>query len=118
MVSLGLNGPYELDSKTIDAVITRTGAGNYALGSENDKGGLTVEYVGRSDTDVNSRLKQHAAKGTYTHFKFGYATSPKAAFEKECQNFHDFGETSLANKIHPDRPENASWKCPACEIYD
>jgi hypothetical protein len=42
----------------------------------------------------------------------------KAAFEKECHLFHDFGETSLDNKIHPARPSGSNWKCPRCRILD
>ncbi|WP_421304111.1 hypothetical protein [Aeromonas veronii] len=119
MASLGLKGPFVLDYDTINEKITEKNAGNYALGSPSSSGGLIVQYVGRSDTDLNARLKQHATTGTYTHFKFDYATSPKAAFEKECHNFHDFGEEiKLANAMHPDRPKDANWKCPACNKFD
>lgn len=117
MASLNMSGPFVLDSKTINQEITRTEEGNYALG-ELKGDTFIVHYVGRSDTNVNARLQSHASAGEYTHFKFSYATSPKAAFEKECHNFHDFGEEEkLANKIHPDRPADASWKCPSCKIY-
>ena len=32
MATLNMNGPYELTTKKIDEVITKTSAGNYALG--------------------------------------------------------------------------------------
>jgi len=75
-----------------------------------------VHYVGRSDNDVNSRLKDHV--GEYPKFKFDYFDSPKAAFEKECDIWHDFGgsEGKLGNKAHPDKPEVTDWKCPRCNI--
>ena len=42
----------------------------------------------------------------------------KAAFEKECVNYHDFGESKLLdNSIHPDRPAGSGWKCPRCSIF-
>ena len=94
-----MNGPYLLNKDKIDEVVTETSAGNYALGYVNEKGTFIVKYVGRADSDVNA--------------------SPKAAFEKECRNYHDFGGSkSLDNKIHPDRPKNSSWKCPCCDTFD
>lgn len=110
-----MNGAYTLTSDEIDRLVTRKSAGNYALGYSK---GTTfyVKYVGRADDDLNSRLKKWA--GNYSEFKYSYATSPKAAFEKECKNYHDFGENqSLENKIHPDRPNGTSWKCPVCDIF-
>jgi len=118
MPSLGMQGTYNLTSTEIDSYVTRTSPGNYALGYVKDKT-FFVKYVGRSDSDVNSRLKSHASQTKYKSYKFSYATSPKAAFEKECQNFHDFGGSkNLDNTIHPDRPNNNGWKCPVCNIYD
>lgn len=115
MVSLGMNGPYLLDFKTIDTNVTKTSAGNYSLGYKNSDGKFVVCYVGRSDTDVNGRLKYWIGKTKRQLFKFSYATSPKAAFEKECINYHDFNPSD--NIIHPDRPQNSGWKCPRCNIF-
>lgn len=116
MATLDMNGPYDLTTEKIDEKITKTSAGNYALGHLNDDT-FIVKYVGRADDDVNSRLKKWVGK--YKKFKFSYATSPKAAFEKECKNYHDFGENkSLDNDIHPDRPAGTSWKCPYCDNFE
>ena len=105
MASLGMEGSFDLSVVEIGRRITKTQAGNYALGKM-DGAKFIVQYVGRSDSDVATRLKQHVGK--YPKFKFSYATSPKAAFEKECNNFHDFGaEKSLDNKIHPGRPADS-----------
>ncbi|MBA3045855.1 MAG: hypothetical protein FP824_06540 [Euryarchaeota archaeon] len=115
MASLGMEGPYELTSEKIDAIITRTSAGNYALGYMNGDS-FNVNYVGRSDNDVKKRLKDWV--GEYKKFKFSYATSRKDAFEKECRNYHDFGGSkSLDNKLHPERPDDATWACPVCKIF-
>jgi hypothetical protein len=65
-------------------------------------------------SDVNARIKKHVGEG-YKSFKYSYATSPKAAFEKECKNYHDFNPQN--NTYHPDRPANSGWKCPACKIF-
>ena len=117
MASLNMNGPYELSSEKINEVVTRTSAGNYALG-HTESNTFYVEYVGRADSNLRERLK-YWTDNKYEQFKFSYATSPKAAFEKECRNYHDFGENkALDNKIHPDRPDGSNWKCPICDIYD
>jgi len=117
MASSGLNGPHKLDSATIDRVVTKTSAGAYALGVVDSSGTFSISYVGRSDTDVAKRLKDHASEAKYKQFKFDYFSSPKAAFEKECNLYHDFGGTDLDNDIHPDRPANSGWKCPACKKF-
>jgi hypothetical protein len=118
MPSLGMKGPYALTKSKIDEVVTRTSAGNYALGYTNDKGAFIPRYVGRSDSDVNAELKSKVST-KHKQFKFSYATSPKAAFEKECRNYHDFGgKDKLDNDIHPARPAGTDWKCPVCKIFD
>lgn len=116
MPALGMNGPYKLDKDTIDAKVTLKSPGNYALGKKNEKGTFLVGYVGRSDDDVNDRLKDWVGKTRRPLFKFSYATSAKAAFEKECNNYHDFDPPGNTN--HPARPVGSNWKCPRCRKFD
>jgi hypothetical protein len=117
MATLELNGPFNFNGATIDVQITRTSPGNYALGYVTGDKTFIVLYVGRADEDLNIRLHQHIGESSkYKSFKWDYATSPKAAFEKECQNYHDFNCSD--NKIHPDRPNGANWKCPVCNIFN
>jgi len=116
MASLYMSGPYNLNTEIIDAQVTKTSPGNYALGKENDEGKFLVEYVGRSDKDVNDRLKSWIGKTKRPLFKYSYATSAKEAFEKECENYHDF--VPPGNDVHPARPEESGWKCPRCNIFD
>lgn len=76
-----------------------------------------MSYVGRSNTDLKQELKARLEK-EHPKFKYSYATSPKAAFEKECENYHDFGgKNSLENDVHPARPDNSGWECPDCDIF-
>ena len=114
MASSGLIGPFRLDPRTISVEITRTSAGTYALGEVRSDGGFYIYYVGRSDTDVGNRLLDHAGK--YPAFKYGYSSSPQAAFEKECELYHNFGPPD--NTLHPDRPKNSGWKYPHCRQFD
>ncbi len=117
MPTLNMSGPYDFTSAKIDAEVTRTSAGNYALGHM-DNETFIVKYVGRSDSDVNAELKKRL-NAKYKKFKFSYAASAKEAFEKECQNYHDFGGSAqLDNEIHPARPAGKDWKCPVCNIFD
>ena len=118
MVSLGMEGCYNFTSSEIDRVVTRTSPGNYALGHTKDDGTFIVEYVGRSDSNVNQELKARL-DSKYKHFKYSYASSSKTAFEKECRNYHDFGgNKDLDNEIHPGRPYGTNWSCPVCDIFD
>ena len=117
MASLEMEGSYPFTSSEIDRVVTKTSPGNYALGYT-EKDSFIVRYVGRSDTDVKKELKARL-DSKYKRFKYSYATSPKAAFEKECRNYHDFGgKKDLDNDIHPSRPADTDWKCPVCTIFD
>ena len=109
MKSLGMDGPFVFNASEIDKQITCTSEGNYALGRINDEGSFVVKYVG---------FKIVSAAIAQASLESGYGTSPKAAFEKECENYHDFGGSAkLDNKIHPDRPDGASWKCPRCNKF-
>ncbi len=116
MASLEMQGAYDLSIAKIDELVTKISEGNYALGLINQKTHkFIVKYVGRAEDDLNVRLKQHVGK--YPKFKFSYAESPQAAFEKVCRNFHDFGGTKrLGNSFHPKPPAHADWKCPCCSI--
>jgi hypothetical protein len=117
MASLGMDGPYKLSQGEIERNVTKISPGNYALGHISDST-FIVNYVGRSDDDVRERLKDWLGS-KYSDFKFSYATSPKAAFEKECRNYHDFGGSEkLDNDKHPQRPSGSGWKCPVCSIFD
>ena len=113
MVNTGLRGSYPLTRAGIDENVTIKSAGTYALGHTSKKR-FYVNYVGRSDVDVNGRLHEHVEN--YKRFKFEYYSSAKAAFEKECLLYHDFDPRD--NKVHPDRPNNSGWECPVCRIFD
>lgn len=113
MAKLEMNGSYELTNEEIDKRIKPKSIGNYALGYFKEDV-FYVKYVGRSDENLNKRLKTWVE--SYKYFKYSYASSAKAAFVKECQNYHDFGEKeTLDNIIHPDRPDGSDWKCPVCD---
>ncbi len=124
MASLGMLGPFALTDIDVNKRVPENVMGNYAF---LQKKWLTdeylVRYVGRSDSDLKKEIKQQMktdrAKGC-THFMFSIAKSKKEAFEKECRNYHDFGECNcLNNDIHPAKPAGTEYKCPVegCEYH-
>jgi biotin carboxylase len=112
MITLSMEGPYNLNKATVEKIIENDKIGNYALGRKNDKGGITVEYVGRSDSCIKKRLLKWVTESDSPSFKYSYAESIKEAFEKECKNYHNFNPTD--NNIHPDKPDGKNYKCPVC----
>lgn len=114
-LSTGLHGPHELTTEVIDKIVSDVGSGVYALTREGTEPLFIVNYVGRSDDDLNGRLKDWV--GTkYTHFKYSFLPTARDAFLKECNLFHDFGGIAkLDNKVHPARPANSKVNCPVAE---
>lgn len=122
MASLNMGISYDLTYDEIDRLVAEKRKGNYAFGYLDERGVFIVRYVGRSDSDLRERIKHGItdmmADPTcrYERFKFSYAKSEQEAYEKECQNYHDFGglEGLLVNKNHPDKPEGYTGSCPIC----
>jgi hypothetical protein len=103
METLGMKGPFDLSKVKINEAIEGKSPGNYALGYISEHA-FIVKYIGRSDDDLNNSLKSWVGK--YPKFKWSYARSAKEAYEKELQNFHDFGGLKLLdNKHEPVKPK-------------
>jgi hypothetical protein len=113
MPSPTLSSLFSLTDDEINSQVTKTSAGVYALDATSS-GGFTVSYVGRSDTDLKKRL--HDWIGKYRYFKYAYCSSAKAAFEAECNLYHD--NKPPDNQVHPKRPDDSGWKCPSCRVFD
>jgi hypothetical protein len=112
MASPTLSETLSLTDERINEKITQKSAGVYALDATR-AGGFTYSYVGRSDKDVNDRL--HDWVSTYKFFKYAYCSSAKAAFEAECELYHDHRPPDNTN--HPQRPDGSGWKCPRCPVF-
>lgn len=115
MKSLNMKGPFPYTQEEIDKRVPAGVIGNYAFGYSTDGSDFYVQYVGRSDKDLLTRINH--SLGEYTHFKFSVASTEKEAYEKECKNWHDFGgpEGKLDNDIHPDSPDYSGLECPYCD---
>jgi hypothetical protein len=118
-----MRGPFILTDEEVNNRVEIGKMGNYAYGYLQEREGrqiFIVRYVGRSTTDLREEIKsRHKSEKKFTpldceYFKFSYADSVRDAYEKECQNFHDFGEEqSLLNEVHPAKPnDNGSYRCP------
>lgn len=121
MATLSMGRSYDLTYEEINNNIEDNRIGNYAFGYLNERGRFVVRYVGRSDTDLKTRIRHGVTdmeadpSCRYERFKFSYAVSPQEAYEKECRNYHDFvGGHSLLNVNHPAKPENHNGNCPVC----
>lgn len=108
--------PLPLTPEAIDINIEPSCIGNYRLAkSLSPDGYLHVSYVGRSDSDIATRIADHLGEG-YRYFRFCYQPSRRAAYEQECRDYHEFGGDKglLDNEIHPDSPAFMNYKCPYC----
>jgi hypothetical protein len=108
----GLRGPFALADNIIDQQVDVRSPGAFALGDSHNGDEFKAAFVGSSELDVNNQL--HVYVGTYRRFKFVYCASARAAFEKECQLFHDFAPRD--NLTHPPRPARSDWTCPRCNL--
>jgi hypothetical protein len=106
------DGPYHLSPQALDSIVTRNCPGAFVLG-ESTEDGFHVDFVGRSDTDVNARLQHHVGK--YRHFRFDYVSDPAAAFNEECMLYHDYRPGD--NKAHPQPAAGSGWHCPRCRVF-
>ena len=113
MPSIDMKGPYFLTKENIDANVSKL-IGNYVLGFSDENNEFYVQYVGRSDKNLNKRLKDHIDEG-YIEFAFSYCDDELEAYFTECQNYHDHYST-IDNNIHPDKPNGYDFlSCPHCE---
>jgi hypothetical protein len=103
---------FALTDEVINKVVVKTSPGVYLLDATSN-GPFDVAYAGRSDSDLNSRL--HDWVGKYKYFSAAYCPTAKAAFEAECELYHQFGPRH--NQVHPARPVGSNAVCPCCYIY-
>lgn len=68
-------------------------------------------YVGRSDTNVMSRVRKSYRAAKYDRtVEVMPATSARAAYLLECKLFHELHPTD--NDVHPAVPRGQHWRCP------
>jgi len=103
-----MRGPYSLEF--LEDYVEPNTIGVYMLGGW----GYSKLYVGRSDTNLLSRIKTSAVEGwpsqRYLFFWYEYATSAMRAYKLECKLWHKYQPPDNVN--HPAQPWGMNWKCP------
>jgi hypothetical protein len=118
VASLKMRGPYDLTPEKIDRFVTPHVPGVFAVGYTRESGAFVVSYIGRSDSDIRSALREQSSDET-ARFKWMESASAMAAFDTQCELYHEFGgPDSLENEEHPGRPKGSKWVCPVCDIFD
>ena len=113
-----VTGPHPFTETGIDDH-TRATPGAYILTRYQDDEYI-AKYAGRSDDDVNGRLKEHLPdrekdacirKEKPTHSYVTHTSTAQAAYEQECRDYHEYSPT--CNKVHP-KKTYSWWSCPVC----
>ena len=108
-------GPFVFNDKTIDSTITAKSPGVYLLGYTAN-GIFYVQRTGRSDVNLNARLKSAEYSGQYREFKTRYCPTDVQAFHDECALWHAYGGSN--NPYHPARPAGKNLHCNHCNIFN
>lgn len=112
-----MKGPYKFPMFKIDSNLLG-GAGTYILVNVNNN----AIYVGRSDSNLNNRLKDHLPQNEANicinrcgvdAFYFEITRSTKEAYNLECEWYHRY--TPTCNNAHPLK-KNLGWHCPICGL--
>jgi hypothetical protein len=99
---------YRLVPWLVRALVPPSTPGTYVLFA----GGHTT-YTGRSDTDLQRRLVEHARALRGEFFDFDAHAHRRAAYLTECATFHAI-DAGLENRIHPAAPAGSGDRCPFC----
>jgi hypothetical protein len=113
-----LSGVIPLQPGDIDQTITRTAPGVYVIGTyAGDRRQVAVHTVGRSDDDLSATLKLHVSRPDWL-FQYEYTETAEAAYQLECQLFHEHEPTLIAPS-HPAKTRRVfqePWQCPVCQV--
>ncbi len=112
-----MRGKFPLTSDSIDSTVSAS-PGAYVLVNSNNN----AVYVGRSDTDLNGRLKNHLPQNEEnswikrsftTDYYFDVTVTAQEAYRLECEWFHKYRPN--CNTAHPAKAAY-SWSCPICGL--
>lgn len=112
-----MKGKFPLTNTSIDSFVP-TGPGAYILVNSSNN----AVYVGRSDSDLNSRLKNHLSgneqnswiqRSSPTDYYFEVTVNAQEAYKLECGWFHKYKPN--CNTAHPAKLSYV-WVCPTCGL--
>lgn len=109
-----LFGPYLLNKEGIDynVLVMDNEVGVYALGYTSKDGEFHVENIGRVKRGLHRKLYEF--EGVYKEFRFKFFVNEQAAFNQECELFHELKPRDTF--VHPLRPAGSRKKCPVCGL--
>lgn len=112
-----MKGKFSLTAAEIDSVVSNA-TGAYVLVNSNNN----AVYVGRSDEDLNRKLKEHLPenekelcikRSDVTYFYFENTNDSRGAYLFECEWYHNYRPT--CNIAHPAKISSV-WVCPVCRL--
>lgn len=112
-----MTGPYNFTESQINSSVLKQ-PGTYVLANADNN----AIYVGRSDSDLQSRLKNHLPgnevnpcinRSGVVFFYFDNTQHELNAYDLECRWYHKFKPT--CNIAHPDK-NVSNWYCPVCKL--
>jgi len=112
-----MKGKFSLTNFQIDSLVLAA-PGAYVLVNNNNN----AVYVGRADSDLNSRLKDHLPQNETNScirrsgavdFYFENTSYSKDAYILECEWYHRYRPT--CNSAHPAKA-SSTWFCPICGL--
>jgi excinuclease UvrABC nuclease subunit len=112
-----MKGKFGLTYSEIDSVVSAM-PGAYILVNNNNN----AIYVGRADSDLNNRLKDHLPQNETNScikrsgvvaFYFENTAYAKDAYILECNWYHKY--TPTCNMAHPAKVFS-TWLCPICGL--
>jgi hypothetical protein len=100
-----MEGPFRTDE--VGPNVDSDYIGVYMLSRD----GRHIHYVGRSDSDIQGRIRSSIAEGRgYRKFWFCYESSAMQAYKRECYLYHKYDPPD--NTVHPAVPPGTYWRCP------
>lgn len=99
-----MEGPYRLTGDQVTSWVPLPLPGVYLLSDDGEE----MLRVGRCHDHMAACLKGWV--GWYRLFWFDYALSPRAAYQRECELYHQHAPRD--NQSHPQAPSRTRWLCP------
>lgn len=115
---------YPLTEEGLEAIPEDIIHGNYRIGLLGTLfGHFYVKYIGRADHGLKNRVGQHLddfikdlieKNPGKVYFSFNEEINELDAYNRECQDFHDFDPE--LNDYHPAKPAGIITLCKICGI--
>lgn len=102
--------------EVVRGVVVKGSPGVYLLGNHSPRNNsFEIQYIGRSDTCLQKRLKGHNHAISCEYFIHLPCETAMQAYFLECYLWHSLDDSPvMLNRIHPDSPQGSGIECPFC----